>query len=135
MQPSAYRGIKDVTNEPAISRWVRWSNGPGEFADPCSLRAEPDGGAPPGRGADRPLQLPVRSPPGRAILATDRRHGPGPLLTGQPGTDRRGPALAGPEMGRNAPGPIRAEGHLPGGGRRLDRYERRLPLLLHAATA
>src|SRR5712671_419464 len=81
------------------------------------------------------LHLPLRSPPGWAVPAPDRGHRPCPIQAWQPGADRRGPALAGHELGRNATHPVRTQGDLREGGRRLDRQWRRLSLLLHARAA
>src|SRR6202165_5579315 len=65
---------RECDERAAISRWVRWSDGPGEFASPCALRAEPNRRPAPGRGTNRALQLPVRPSPGWAVPAADRGH-------------------------------------------------------------
>src|ERR1700731_4101092 len=138
MQPSAYRGIEGVTKEAAIPRMpltYDWSNGPGEFARPCTLRTESNRGPAPGRGADRALQLPVRPSPRWAVPAADRGHRPYPIQARQPGADRRGPPLAGHELGRDPARPVGTKGHLREGGRRLDRQRRCLSLLLYPAAA
>src|SRR5438445_13371147 len=101
MQPSAYRGIKGVTKEAAISRWVRWSNGRGEIARPCALRTKPNRRAAPGRCADGAFQLPLRSPPVRSAPAPERGHGPRPIQSWHEAPDRSAYALVGLEIGRD----------------------------------
>src|SRR5216684_2637311 len=63
------------------------------------------------------------------------RYAPGPTDSGQPGTDRRGPALAGHGLGRDPAGPIGAQGALPTGRQRTAGIGHGLSLLLYAATA
>src|SRR6266851_3465870 len=116
MQPSAYTGIEGVTKGPRfpaeymrgnprkpLTYWVHggnppipltydWSDGQGERASPCPLRAESNRCSPPGRRQNGPLQLPLRPAAGWEVLAADRGHRSGPLQAGEPGTDPRGPA-------------------------------------------